>query len=90
VCCDFVDNSYVNDVCCDFVDNSYVNDSYNPVLQSLSVLNEDVTDVTFENPIYHQVIGGIGEQIEISIRDDNLEICFKDDHVFCIAHFRKK
>jgi hypothetical protein len=40
-------------VCCDFVDNSYVRDSYIPVLQSLSVLNEDVTDVTFENPIYH-------------------------------------
>jgi hypothetical protein len=37
-------------VCCNFVDNSYVKDSYIPVLQSLSVLNEDVTDATFENP----------------------------------------
>ena len=41
-------------VCRDFVENSYVRDSYIPVLQTLSVLNEDVTDVTFENPIYHQ------------------------------------
>ena len=78
-------------VCCDFVDNSYVKDSYIPVLHSLSVLNENVTDVTFENPIYHRVIGGIGQQIEISMRDDNLEICyFIDDHVFCLVHFRRK
>ena len=78
-------------VCCNFVDNSYVKDSYIPVLQSLSVLNEDVTDVTFENPIYHRVRGGIGQQIEISMRDDNLEICrFKDDHVFCLVHFHRK
>jgi hypothetical protein len=62
-------------VCCDFVDNTFVRDSYIPVLQSLSVLNEDVPDVTFENPIYHRVRGGIGQQIEISMRDDNLEIC---------------
>jgi hypothetical protein len=45
-------------VCCDFVENSYVRDSYIPVLQSLSVLSEDVTDVTFENPIYDPVRGG--------------------------------
>ena len=78
-------------VCCDFVDNSYVRDTYIPVLQSLSVLSEGVTDVTFENPIYYQVRGGIGQHIEISMRDDNLEIWhFKDDHVFCLAHFRKK
>ena len=43
--------------------------------QSLSVLSEDITDATFENPIYHRVRGGIGQQIEISMRDDNLEIC---------------
>ena len=49
-------------VCCDFVDNTYVRDSYIPVLQSLSVLNEDATDVTFENPIYHRVRGGIGKK----------------------------
>ena len=25
------------------------------------------------------------------MRDDNLEICrFKDDHVFCLVHFRRK
>ena len=78
-------------VCCDFVDNSYVKDSYIPFLQSLSFLNVDVTNVTFENLIYHQVRGGIGQQIEISTRDDSLEIChFKDDHVFCLVHFRRK
>ena len=43
-------------VCCDFVDNSSVRESYISVLQSLSVLNEDVTDVTFENLIYHRNI----------------------------------
>jgi hypothetical protein len=67
-------------MCCDFVDNSYVKDSYIPVLQSLSVLSEDITNVTFENPIYHRVRGGICQKIEISMRDDNLKICrFKDD-----------
>ena len=40
-------------VCCNFVDNSYVRDSYIPVLQSWSVVNEDVIDVTFKNLIYH-------------------------------------
>ena len=78
-------------VVCDFVENSYVRDSYIPVLQSLSVFNEDVTDVTFENPIYHRVSGGIGQHIEISMRDDNLQICrFKDHHVFFLVHFRRK
>jgi hypothetical protein len=76
---------------CDFVENYYVRDSYIPVLQSLSALNEDATDVTFENPIYHRVRGGIGQHIEISMRDDNLEIIrFKEDHVFCLVHFRRK
>ena len=74
-----------------FVENSYVKDSYIPVLQSLSILNENFTDVTFENPTYHRVSGGIGKHIEISMRDDNLEICrFDDDHVFCLVHFRRK
>ena len=78
-------------VCCDFAENSYIRDSYIPVLQSLSVLNEDVTVVTFENPVYPRVRGGIGQHIEISMRDDNLEICrLKDDHVFCLVHFRRK
>jgi hypothetical protein len=45
------------------------------VLQSLSVLNENATDVTFQNPIYRRVRGDIGQDIEISMRDDNLEIC---------------
>ena len=62
-----------------------------PGLQSLSVLSEDVTDVTFENTIYHRVRGGIGQQIEISMRDDNLQICrFKDVHVFCLVHFHRR
>jgi hypothetical protein len=78
-------------VCCNLEDNTYVRDSYIPILQSLSVLNEDVADVTFENPIYHRVRGGIDQQIEISMRDDNLEICrLKDDHVFGLVHFRRK
>ena len=78
-------------VCCDFVDNSYIKNSYIPVLQSFSDLNEDATDVTFENPIYHRVRGGIDQQIEISMRDDNLEIYrFKVDHVYCLFHFRRK
>ena len=73
-------------MCCDFVDNSYVKDSYIPVLQSLSVLSEDITNVTFENPIYHRVRGGICQKIEISMRDDNLKICrFKDDRAFCLV-----
>ena len=55
-------------VSCDFVENSYVRESYIPVLQSLSVLNEDVTDVTFENPIYHRLRGAICQHIEISMR----------------------
>ena len=70
---------------CDFLENYYVRDSYIPVLQSLSVLNEDATDVTFENPIYHRVRDDIGQ---------HLEICrFKDDQVFVSsisAESRKK
>ena len=49
-------------VYCNLEDNTYVMDSYIPILQSLSVLNEDATDVTFENPIYHRVGDGIGQR----------------------------
>ena len=38
-------------VCCNFVNNSYVKDSYIPILQSLSVLNKDITDDTFESHV---------------------------------------
>ena len=41
-------------VCGDFVKNySYVKNSYQPVLQSVGILHEEVTDVTFEQPKYH-------------------------------------
>jgi hypothetical protein len=39
----------------DIVGNySYVRNSYKPVLQSVGILHEEVTDVTFERPTYHE------------------------------------
>ena len=39
----------------DFVGNySYVRNSYQLVLQSVGILDEEVSDVTFERPIYHE------------------------------------
>ena len=39
----------------DFVGNYlYVRNAYQPVLQSVGILHEEVTDVTFERPIYQE------------------------------------
>ena len=79
-------------VCGDFVENySYVRNSYQPVLQSVGILHERVTDVTFERPIYHETKPFQFYQLEITLKDDRLRVCpFKDDHVFCLLHFRKR
>jgi hypothetical protein len=71
-------------VCGDFVGNySYVRNSYQPVLQSVSILHEEVMDVTFERPTYHETKPFQFYQLEITLNDDRLRVCrFKDDHVF--------
>jgi hypothetical protein len=76
----------------DFVGNySYVRNSHQPVLQSVGILHEEVTDVTFERPIYHETKPFQFYQLEITLKDDRLRVCcFKDDHVFCLLHFRKR
>jgi hypothetical protein len=74
----------------DFVGNySYVRNQ--PVLQSVGILHEEVMDVTFERPIYHEKKSFQFYQLEITLKDDCLRVCrFKDDHVFCVLHFRKR
>ena len=76
----------------DFVENySFVRNSYQPVPQSIGILHEEVTDVTFERPIYHETKPFQFYQLEITLKDDHLRVCrFKDDHVFCLLHFRKR
>ena len=78
-------------VCGDFVGNySYVRNSYHPVLQSVGILHEELTDVTFERPIYHETKTFQFYQLEITLKDDRLRVFrFKDDYVFCLLHFRK-
>jgi hypothetical protein len=79
-------------VCGDFVGYySYVRNSYQSVLQSVGILHEEVTDVTFERPIYHETKPFQFYQLEITLKDDRLRVCrFKDDHAFCLLHFRKR
>ena len=79
-------------VCGDFVGNySYVRNSYQPVLQSVGILHEELSDVTFEPPIYHKTKTFQFYQLEITLKDDCLRVCrFKDDHVFRLLHFRKR
>ena len=79
-------------ICGDFVGNySYVRNSYQPVLQSVGILHEELADVTFERPIYHKTKTFQFYQLEITLKDDRLRVCrFKDDHVFCLLHFRKR
>jgi hypothetical protein len=78
-------------VCGDFVGNySYVINSYQSVLQSVGILQEELTDVTFERPIYHETKTFQFYQLEITLKDDRLRVFrFKDDYVFCLLHFRK-
>ena len=71
-------------VCGDFVGNYlYVRSSYQPVRQSVGILHEEVTDVIFERPIYHETKPFQFYQLEIILKDDRLRVFhFKDDHVF--------
>ena len=77
--------------CSDFVHQSYVRETALPILQSIRLLNEDITDVTFEKPIYFPVTRNELYHIEFVLRDDHLQMCrLKDDHVFLLLHFRRK
>jgi hypothetical protein len=63
-------------VCEDFVGNySYVRNSYQPVLQSVGILHEEVADATFERPIYHETKPFQFYQLEITLKDDRLRVC---------------
>ena len=75
----------------DFVGNySNVRKAYHPVLHSVGILHEELTDVTFERPKYHETKTFQFYQLEITLKDDRLRVFrFKDDHVFCLLHFRK-
>ena len=79
-------------VCCDLVrDESYVRDTYLPLLQSVAIRKEETTEIIFERPLYLASRGGETEILEITLRDDRLRVCrCKDDHVFCLLHFRQK
>jgi hypothetical protein len=79
-------------VCGDFVGNySYVENSYQPILQSVGILHEELTDVTFERPIYHETNTFQFYQLEITLKDDPLRVCrLKEDHVFCLLQFCKR
>jgi hypothetical protein len=71
-------------VCGDFVGYySYVRNSYQSVLQSVGILHEEVTDVTFERPIYHETKPFQFYQLEMTLKHDRLRVCrFKDDNIF--------
>jgi hypothetical protein len=62
-------------VCGAFLVNySYVRNSYQPVLQSVGILHEELTDVTFEQPKYHETKTFQFYQLEITLKDDRLRI----------------
>jgi hypothetical protein len=64
-------------VCGDFVGNySYDRNSYQPVLQSVGILHEELPDVTFERPIYHETKIFQFHQLEITLKDDRLSLSF--------------
>lgn len=79
-------------VCSNVVGNeSYVNNSLLPILQSVCIKPEEITEIVFERPLYHKVRPRELSSIEITLRDDRLRVCdTKDDHVFCLLHFRKR
>ena len=78
-------------VCCDFVDHSYVRGTSLPILQSVGIWNEAVTDVTFDQSLYFAVNVKELYHIGFVLRDDQLQECrFKDDRVFLLLHFRRK
>ena len=79
-------------LCSDVVrEETYVRDTYLPLLQSVAVRRDETMEVVFERPLYRTTRGGEVTLLEITVRDDRLRVCrFKDDHVFCLLHFRKK
>jgi hypothetical protein len=48
--------------------------SYQPVLQSVGIPHEELTDVTFEQPKYHETKTFQFYQLEITLKDDRLRI----------------
>ena len=78
-------------VCCDVLGEwSYVQDTFLSLLQSVAVRPEEMTEAIFERAIYMPVKSGNMKRLEITLRDDRLQVCrCKDDHVFCLLHFRK-
>ena len=78
-------------ICSDLVDASYAKNTSLPILRSVAVLSEEVTDMTFDRPIYIKVRQQEVNRFHMFILDDNLKMChFKDDHVYCLLHFRRK
>ena len=78
-------------ICSNLVDTSYVKNTSLPILRSVAVLSENVTEIAYERPIYMQVGQQEVNLFDIFILDDNLKICrFKDDHLYCLLHFRRK
>ncbi len=79
-------------VCSNIVgESSYVRDTYIPILQSVSIRNNEISDIIFERPIYRPVSSSNLQIFDITLQDDRLQVVtLKDDHVFCLLHFRKK
>lgn len=79
-------------VCSNIVgESSYVRDTYIPILQSISIRNNEISDIIFERPIYRPVSCSNLQIFDITLKDDRLQVAtLKDDHVFCLLHFRKK
>jgi hypothetical protein len=45
------------------------------VRQSVGILHEEVTDVIFERPIYHETKPFQFYQLEITLKEDRLRVC---------------
>ena len=70
---------------------SYVRDTYLPLLQSVSIRREEKSDIIFDRPLYRPVRCPNLQMFDITLKDDRLQtVTLKDDHVFCLLHFRKK
>jgi hypothetical protein len=65
----------------------YVRNSYQPVRQSVGILHEEVTDVIFERPIYHETKPFQFYQLEIILKDDRLRVCIVSPRKFSLTNW---
>ena len=100
--CALIEASFVPDfeehtdhilICTNAIDSSYIQNTSLPVLRRIEIMQEDKTDLTFDQRFYFNL--NLNQtalsRLNIYVLDDKLQQPrFKVDKVNCTLHFRRK